>query len=139
MARVRSFWGWGYENKFPDDDARTALAERLGTLFGQKPTVRALPTLDSLKLADPRYSPPVELRRFGTTDVRERATHTYGRGYRDLVRGFAGDFSAAPDWVFHPTEEAQLVALFRFCEGEGIALIPYGGGTSVVGGVEHRP
>jgi alkyldihydroxyacetonephosphate synthase len=139
MARVRSFWGWGYDDKFPDDAARQALAARVGAVFPNgAPALRPPPALEAVKLAEPRFSPPVELRSFGTTDVRERATHTYGRGYRDLVRGFAGDFSPAPDWVFYPSDEANLVALFRFCEADGIALVPYGGGTSVVGGVEHQ-
>jgi alkyldihydroxyacetonephosphate synthase len=137
MARVRSYWGWGYEDKFPRDDARKAVAERLGAVFGKTPSIRPLPSLETVNLPEPRYSPPVELRGIGTTDKRERAVHTYGRGYRDLVRGFAGDFAPAPDWVFHPTEEQHLTALFRFCEKESIAFIPYGGGTSVVGGVEH--
>lgn len=137
MARVRSYWGWGYEDKFPRDDARKAVAERLGAVFGKTPSLRPLPSLETVSLPEPRYSPPVELRGIGTTDKRERAVHTYGRGYRDLVRGFAGDFAPAPDWVFHPTEEQHLTALFRFCEKESIALVPYGGGTSVVGGVEH--
>lgn len=138
MARVRSFWAWGYEDTFPNDDAREALAERFGAFFGARPERRPLPSLDAVKLAEPRFTPPVELKAFGTTDRRERATHAYGRGYRDLVRGFAGDFTGAPDWVFYPTSEANLVALFRFCEAESIALVPYGGGTNVVGGVEHR-
>jgi alkyldihydroxyacetonephosphate synthase len=138
MARVRSFWAWGYEDKFPNDDARKSIAARIGGVFGSEPALRPLPSLDALKLPAPRYTPPVELRGFGTTDVRERATHTYGRGYRDLVRGFAGDFSAAPDWVFYPADEANLLALFRFCEAESIALVPYGGGTNVVGATEHQ-
>ena len=138
MAKVRSFWGWGYEEKFPNDEARKALASRIGKVFGSEPALRPLPRIEDVKLADPSFTPPVELRSFGTTDVRERATHAHGRGYRDLVRGFAGDFSAAPDWVFYPTDEANLVALFRFCESESIALVPYGGGTNVVGATEHR-
>jgi alkyldihydroxyacetonephosphate synthase len=138
MPRVRSFWGWGYEERFPDADARTAIAKRLGAVFGKAPELRDPPKLDALKLPEPRFTPPQELKAIGTTDVRERATHTYGRGYRDLVRGFAGDFAAAPDWVFHPTTEENLVGLMRFCEMESIALVPYGGGTSVVGGVEHE-
>jgi alkyldihydroxyacetonephosphate synthase len=138
MARARSFWAWGYEDKFPDAPSRHALAERFGTFFGNKPDVRDLPAESAIEMPEPRFSPPVELRAFGTTDRRERAAHTYGRGYRDLVRGFSGDFSSAPDWVFHPTDEAQLVLLFRFCEAESIALVPFGGGTSVVAGVEHR-
>lgn len=136
MTRLRSFWAWGYEDKFPDEAARRSLASRIGAVFGAEPELLALPTLESVTLPAPRYAPPVELKAIGTTDTRARAMHTYGRGYRDLVRGFNGDFGAAPDWVFYPTSEEGLLALFRFCEAETIALIPYGGGTSVVGGTE---
>ena len=137
MKRARSFWGWGYEDKFPSDDARRALAKRVGAVFGREPTLLPLPSLDAITLPEPRFQPPLELKSFGTTDKRERAIRTYGRGYRDLVRGFRGDFSAAPDWVFTPTSEDQIVLLYRFCEKESVALVPYGGGTSVVGGTEH--
>jgi len=139
MSRLRSYWGWGYEDKFPRDDVRKAVGARLGAVFGKTPELRPPPSLEGARMPEPRYSPPVELRGIGTTDRHARALHTYGRGYRDLVRGFAGDFSAAPDWVFHPTEEQHLTALFRFCEKESIAFIPYGGGTSVVSGTEFSP
>src|SRR5689334_4942696 len=110
--RVRSYWGWGYEDKLPPEPARRDVATRLGALLGKAPELRPLPSLESVTLPEPRYSPPVELRGIGTTDKAARALHTYGRGYRDLVRGFAGDFAPAPDWVFHPSEEQHLTALF---------------------------
>jgi len=137
--RVRNFWGWGFEDKFPSDDARRKLAQRIGAVFGKEPALRPLPTLEKINLPESRYAPPVELRSFGTTDKRERAVHTYGRGYRDLVRGFNGDFAPAPDWVFYPETEDQISLLFRFCEAESVALVPYGGGTSVVQGTEYSP
>lgn len=138
MARARSFWAWGFEDKFPNDDSRQSLAKRIGAVFGTTPSLRPLPSIAHVKLPEPRFNPPVELRAFGTTDVRDRAMHTYGRGYLDLVRGFRGDFANAPDWIFYPTDEAQLTLLYRFCEADGIALVPYGGGTNVVGGTEHK-
>lgn len=137
MSRQRSFWGWGWDDKFPSEAARKALADRLGAFFGATPALRELPRAESLALPEPRFVPPLELRSLGTTDVRERALHARGRGYVDLVRGFAGDFASAPDWVFSPTNEDQILALIRFCETESIACVPFGGGTSVVGGVEH--
>lgn len=136
MSPERVYWAWGYEDRFPNQEARERLARRLEPVLGERPELAPLPSLEAVRLPEPRYAPPMELRAFGTTDKRERALHTYGRGYRDLVRGFRGDFGAAPDWVFHPTEEEHLTLLFRFCEKEAIALVPYGGGTSVVGGVE---
>ncbi len=137
MPRQRSFWAWGYEDRFPSVETREALAKRIGAVFGKTPELRALPEEDALELPKPRFHPPVELRSLGSTDPRDRALHTRGRGYPDLVRGFAGDFTTAPDWVFYPTNEEQLLGLFRFCETESIAVVPFGGGTSVVGGVEH--
>lgn len=136
---MRSFWGWGYEADFPDEAARTKLAARLRSIGLDVADPAPVPHLDAVTLADPRYAPPVELRAFGTTDKRERATHAYGRAYRDILRAFRGDFRTAPDWVFYPEREEQIVALYRFCERDSIALVPYGGGTSVVGGVELSP
>lgn len=138
MGRVRSFWAWGYEDKFPDEAKRKALAARIGAVFGRAPELAPLPALDAISMPEARYTPPVELRAFGTTDRRERAIRTHGRGYSDLVRGFRGDFSGAPDWVFSPSTEEQLTLLYRFCEAESVALVPYGGGTSVVGGTEYH-
>src|SRR4051812_7758590 len=105
MDRLRSYWGWGYDDKFPPDGARKAIAGRLGAVFGKAPELHPPPSLDAATMPEPRYTPPVELRGIGSTDKRVRALHTYGRGYPDLVRGFRGDFKAAPDWVFYPTDE----------------------------------
>lgn len=136
MQRLRSYWGWGYVDKFPTEDARRGITERLGAVFGKAPVLRPAPSLDAVTMPEPRYALPVELRGMGSTDKHVRALHTYGRGYRDLLRGYNGDFSAAPDWVFYPTEEQHLTALMRFCEKESIAFVPFGGGTGVVSGTE---
>ncbi len=65
-----------------------------------------------------------------------RLRHAYGRAYRDLVRGFACDFSAAPDFVCLPRSEEDVARALEGCAAARIAVAPYGGGTSVVGGVE---
>ena len=62
--------------------------------------------------------------------------HTYGKSYRDVVRGFRGEFTNPPDVVARPATEADVVALLDWCGTAGIAAMPYGGGSSVVGGVE---
>jgi alkyldihydroxyacetonephosphate synthase len=54
------------------------------------------------------------------------------------VRGFRGEFPHPPDLVAHPADEAEVEAVLSFCEDEGAAAIPFGGGTSVTGGVEPR-
>jgi alkyldihydroxyacetonephosphate synthase len=135
-SRERSFWGWGYADRFPSDDVRKMLAAQIGALLGAEPTLRPLPAESSVRLTAPRCMPPAQLGAIASIDPRERIAHTYGRSFRDLVRGFHGDFSCAPDWVAYPTSEADVAALLRHCSSEGVAAIPYGGGTSVVGGVE---
>ncbi|HTM21866.1 MAG TPA: FAD-binding oxidoreductase, partial [Kofleriaceae bacterium] len=94
------------------------------------------PALDALRMPPPRIAAPPALAGFTGADRRERAGHSYGRGFPDLLRGFAGDFSAAPDLVARPRNEVEIEAVLDWAAGARVAVIPYGGGTSVVGGVE---
>ncbi len=59
-----------------------------------------------------------------------------GKSYRDLVRRRSGDAETAPDAVVRPADAASVAAVLRICTEDGIAVVPLGGGTSVVGGVE---
>ena len=129
--RERSFWGWGWADKMPD---RAALAQQAQMLLGlpQPPAPRDAPPIESIALPKPRITAP-----FGSTDAGERIRHTYGKAYRDLVRGFRGDFAAAPDVVARPQNERDLESILEWCEKSGAVAIPFGGGTSVVGGVER--
>jgi alkyldihydroxyacetonephosphate synthase len=68
-----------------------------------------------------------------------RVAHAAGRSYPDLLRLRAGDASGAPDAVVFPSESSQLAPLLAACAQHGVAVIPFGGGTSVVGGVEALP
>ncbi|MCA9714555.1 MAG: FAD-binding oxidoreductase, partial [Myxococcales bacterium] len=138
-SRRLSFWGWGYEDRFPDAETRAQLGAQLHALLGLEgapPTVREPPTLADVRLPDPRVAVPAALAGFCTAAREDRVRHTYGRSYRDLVRGFLGDFSPAPDLVAYPEDEAQIQALLRWAAEARVAVIPRGGGTSVVGGVE---
>ncbi len=98
-----------------------------------------LPSLASVALPAPRVAVPDSLRGFATDAREARVRHTYGRGYRDLVRGHRGDFSPAPDLVATPREESEIERCLAWATREGVAVVPYGGGTSVVGGVEAGP
>ena len=80
---------------------------------------------------------PAELAAFVSVDRRERALHAHGKGYRDVARAFAGDFSGAPDAVALPRDEEDVARILAWCERERLAVVPFGGGTSVVGGVER--
>jgi alkyldihydroxyacetonephosphate synthase len=69
-------------------------------------------------------------------DHEARVAHAGGRGYADLVRLRAGDGSAAPDAVVRPADRDRLGGLLEACAAADVAVVPFGGGTSVVGGVE---
>ncbi|MCC6644009.1 MAG: FAD-binding oxidoreductase [Polyangiaceae bacterium] len=136
-SRARSLWGWGWDDKLPDEAARAALGAQLAGLLGvPAPAPGAPPTPESAVVPPPRLAIPAELSRFATDDREARARRTYGRAYPDLVRAFSGDFSPAPDLVLTPEDEDDVVASLAWAEREGVAVVPYGGGTSVVGGVE---
>ncbi len=111
----------------------TTLAERFG-LDGL--SVTDPPTVAELDLPPPRLTPPASLAPLCTTDPEERAGHTYGKSFRDIVRAFARDFSHPPDVVALPRTEPDVTAVLDWCAEAGAAAIPYGGGSSVVGGVE---
>jgi alkyldihydroxyacetonephosphate synthase len=68
-------------------------------------------------------------------DHDERVLHAAGKGYPDLVRLRAGIPEGAPDAVLHPRDRAQVRGLLEVCARHALAVVPFGGGTSVVGGV----
>lgn len=137
--RTRSYWAWGWEDSFLNDDARRGLAALVAQgIGGPEPTLRELPKLESVQLSPAKIEVPRELREFCSDDRRVRIEHTYGRSYPDLVRGFSGDFSSAPDIVALARHEADIAALLGWASENSVIVVPYGGGTSVVGGVEAR-
>ncbi|HET8954888.1 MAG TPA: FAD-binding oxidoreductase [Solirubrobacterales bacterium] len=71
-------------------------------------------------------------------DHYQRVSHALGKAYRDVVRGFYGKFENPPDLVAFPRDESEIEAVLSWAEAEGAAVVPFGGGTSVVGGVEPR-
>jgi alkyldihydroxyacetonephosphate synthase len=69
-------------------------------------------------------------------DRASRVLHANGKSYPDLVRVRGGDGSGAPDAVIFPGSAAEVAAVLATCAEAGVAVIPFGGGSSVVGGVE---
>ena len=136
IGRTRSLWAWGWADKFPDTAARTALVQLARALVpATTPALRALPTDEPL-VAEPRVAMPAALVAFTTQLPRDRAMHARGRAFPDLVAGFAGDFTGAPDLVARPRDAAEVARVLEIAEAQRWAVVPYGGGTSVVGGVD---
>ena len=139
MARRRKHWGWGYEDEQPSraevQAAAAGIAPALG--FGDTDVEEPVP-LEAVELPEPRLRPPAALEAICSVEAYHRAAHAYGKSYRDLVRAFRGRFDHSPDVVAFPRQEPELEAVLEWCERSGAAAIPYGGGTSVVGGLEAR-
>ncbi len=137
MTRRRKFWGWGYEGEGLTREERDALGAALATRFPTADlTSEDPPRVEDLDLPPPRLSPPAGLHAISASDPYQRASHAYGRSHRDVLRAFRGEFPHPPDLVAFPRDQADVTALLDWCAEVGAAAIPYGGGTSVVGGVE---
>jgi alkyldihydroxyacetonephosphate synthase len=136
-TRRRKHWGWGFEDEQSSSEEVRAAAGGLAIHLGFPPAEIEQPVgIDELSLAPPRIEPPPELREICSADVHSRASHALGKSYGDVVRGFRGRFEHPPDFVAYPLEESEIERLLEWCSAERVAAIPYGGGTSVVGGVE---
>jgi alkyldihydroxyacetonephosphate synthase len=135
--RRRKHWGWGFEDEQPSPEEVRAAAGGLATHLGFPPVEVEDPVdLDTLKLPDPRIVPPSALVEICAADKHARASHALGKSYSDVVLGFRGRFEHPPDFVASPRDEHDIGRLLEWCTAERVAAIPYGGGTSVVGGVQ---
>ena len=135
-TRTRSWWGWGYEELAVGREEMLATAGRLAERFGRDVETIDPPDVADLDLRAPRVDVPAAFADWCSTAPLDRAGHTYGKSYRDIVRAVHGDLPEPPDLVAYPATEADVVAVLDWCSTAGIAAIPYGGGSSVVGGVE---
>jgi len=136
--RDGKWWGWGDPAVQPhlDDEALGVLRERIGALEPW-PLAREL---DDVALPPAEALPQALIDAVGEANVftsdEDRLRHSTGRGYVDLARLRDGALENAPDAVLMPEDAEVLRRVIDVCADEGIAIIPFGGGTSVVGGVE---
>ena len=135
----RKHFGWGREGEgFAPDEREFAFArlrERFNVdAFDERPP----PRLEDIALRAPRIAPPASLAEICSDASHDRAAHTYGKSYPDYVHGLAGDYGSAPDVVAYPRSEAEVAAVLDWAGGAQAAVIPFGGGSSVCGGVEPR-
>jgi len=94
--------------------------------------------LDAISIAEPRLRAPAPLANIVSDGKHDRLSHALGKAYRDVVRGFRGEFEHVPDLIARPRSEQEVAAVLEWCADANAAAIPYGGGTSVVGAVEPR-
>jgi alkyldihydroxyacetonephosphate synthase len=138
MGRRLKHWGWGYEDQAPSATQLREAAEGIRGRFGFGGEVEKPVPLEAVELRAGRLKRPEALGDLFSDGKYERVSHALGKAYRDVVRGFYGKFENPPDLVAFPRDESEIEAVLSWAEAEGAAVIPFGGGTSVVGGVEPR-
>lgn len=131
----RSFWTWGYASDEPTEAQRRAAAQQVSLRLGRAVQPPRIPDIAEIELRKPRLGVPANLQDWTSTDHAERVVHTYGGHPLELLRAIRGVFDNPPDAVAHPRSESELEATLEWCDRAGHAVIPFGGGTSVVWGV----
>lgn len=126
-------WAWGTPDGALSPEERELIGafarHRLGVTDAPR---RAVP---SFALASPRLAAPASLRDIVVDFDDDRLAHAWGKSFADLARAREGRADHAPDLVAYPRDERDIEQLLDWASGEGVAVIAYGGGSSVVGGV----
>jgi alkyldihydroxyacetonephosphate synthase len=135
-----SWWGWGDPALVPElpDAVLTLLREGLGVKRpGSRPS-----SIASVALPDGRLSVATVAELAAAvgpsnalSDPESRVRHTRGKSTPDLLRLRAGEARDAPDLVLLPASHQEVMEILRICSRERVAVVPFGGGTSVVGGL----
>ena len=135
--RDTRWWGWGNPNH---DTSLPAGAEQLLAGFGiETEPASEVPGLDSVALPEPAAVPRAILDAAGKGNVSEsredRIRHSGGQSLADLIERRSGTIEHAPDAVVSLDSPERIAPLLEACSAESVAVVPFGGGTSVVGGV----
>jgi alkyldihydroxyacetonephosphate synthase len=137
VAEPMKWWGWGATDKRLEigPGAQSMLRSELGAA---EPALRV--ALEEIALPEPRRLPDGVVRAAGDAGVltghEQRVLRSGGKSYPDLFRMRNGQLEGAPDAVVVPESGEQIAAILEACAEGGVAVVPFGGGTSVVGGVE---
>lgn len=146
MAKVKQmkWWGWGEENKDFDHVKRPYFWDYVSQSIDIQETKITKPIdFNAIKIQDSLFGEK-EFASFLNifnksqikTDKLNRIEHAYGKSYRDLFRARNGKFNVIPDVVFYPKQSKQIQFLLKWAQEHNAIVIPFGGGSNIVGGVE---
>ncbi len=136
-TRKFKFWGWGYSDEGASNEERQRLRDFYSRCFSVTQWNEiAPPSVAEISLRPPRLSSPKALSEICSDNAEDRLIHSYGKSYPDSVKAFARYFPEPPDLVVRPRNENDVIAILDFADSNNAAVVPFGGGSSVVGGVE---
>lgn len=135
--RDTRWWGWGDASE--GGELTSAAEAMLNEREILPPDAPELPSLESVSIPAAEPLPEEIARIVGEGNIftghEDRVRHAAGQSYLDLLEKRSGKLSAAPDAVVALPSSDVIVPLLEACSRLGVAVVPFGGGTSVVGGV----
>ncbi|MBX9766834.1 MAG: FAD-binding oxidoreductase [Bdellovibrionales bacterium] len=143
---MMKWWGWGSENmSFPMENKPNLwpwIRNKLGIQSEKKVSpielekiTLAAPVLNEAFVADVRtFLNSDQIK----SDKMERLLHSYGKSFPDLFRVRRGEVKRAPDMILLPNTHQQVEKIVQSANKHNVCVIPFGGGTNIVGGVEPR-
>lgn len=132
---LRRFWGWGLAGDALAERERAivqAMVVQVGARYEQRPAPQAA----EFDLAGPRAAPPAALAALFSATPHDRLNHSAGKSYADCARMWLRQAPSPPDWVAYPDDEQAIIGILDWAQSNNVAVVPYGGGSSVCGGVE---
>jgi alkyldihydroxyacetonephosphate synthase len=131
QGRRRKFYGWGHEGDEVSPQEIAEFEKAWTRLLGVSDfTAVPFPREDSIHLRPCRVKMPASLETLCTTDKYDRLYHTYGASTVDVAYSVRGEFRNPPDAVAYPRTEDDIIKLFRWCEDDSLAAIPYAAGRA---------
>lgn len=133
---LKRFWGWGYAHEHLSEQEHRVVHGLLSKLPGGFSAKVSEPKVEDFSLPRVRVAAPAALAHVLSRSPYDRLVHSYGKSFADGVRMWMRHVPHAPDWVAFPRNETELIDVLDWANEQRIAVIPFGGGTSVVSGVE---
>jgi alkyldihydroxyacetonephosphate synthase len=136
---TRSWWGWGDEEAHLGAEERDGLAALLAERFPGHALSEVRPVDPVAVAPPPALEVPDGLDVATSVDAADRARHARGNAFVDVVRAVEGSLGRWPEAVLRPADADEVERVLDWAAGAGVAVVPYGGGSSVVGGVTPDP
>ncbi|MBI2608974.1 MAG: FAD-binding oxidoreductase [Deltaproteobacteria bacterium] len=140
MKYLEKWWGWGELDKVYPKDLTSHIHNILKERFHLSSHHSAIPQEEKIELPTSRLSTTdfedlKNISSSATEDHKTRLCHSLGKSYIDLIEARKLKRFYAPDAVVFPTSVEEIVHVLQFCKTRKISLVPFGGGSSVLGGV----
>ncbi len=130
------FYGWGYADELLSPEEEALVRDAAMRFATSAPAEVAAPRETEFDLRAPRIATPSSLEPIVSSTRYDRLVHSLGKSFADIVRMFQRDVRHPPDLVAFPKTEQDVADVLDWASRNNVAVIPFGGGSSVCGGVE---